>query len=75
MGYKGLESLALELTKFELNEVTDYVLSILKQHRETLTRLSFAKNELSLEFFRTICSGLKDMNAIEFIDLKHLKKV
>jgi len=75
LSYKGLESLSLELTKFELKEVQDIVVNILKNHRDTLKRISFAKNELSNEFFKAICNEMKELNVIEYIDLKHLKKV
>ena len=49
-------------------------MSVLKNHRESLRVLSLAKNKVTNALMEHICDGLKDMNVMEVIDLRHLKE-
>lgn len=75
MSYEGLETLKLELTRFELKDWKSQVISIIKHHRETLRVISFGKNEISYDLIKDLCEEMKGMNVIEEIGLLHLKKV
>jgi len=72
--YKGLTRLGLELVVFDLEESKETLMSVLKNHRESLRVLSLAKNKVTNALMEHICDGLKDMNVMEVIDLRHLKE-
>ena len=63
--FQGLEHLGFELVVFDLYENRELLLSILKLHSGSLTKLSFAKNKVSNEFMQFVCEGLQGLSKLE----------
>lgn len=75
MQYKGLETFALDLITFELDDTKELILDILKQHADTLRYVSFSKNKVTNSFMQFICEGFGPHSKLEEINLQHLKDV
>jgi len=75
IAYKGLETFGLELLSFDIEDVKSEYLDILRIHSDSLRRLSLARNKVSNQFLKDICSVLAgSLPSLEYFDLRHLKE-
>jgi hypothetical protein len=58
VSYKGLIKFGLELLSFDLEDVKDEYLEILKVHSDSLTHLSLARNKVTNAFIKIMCDVL-----------------
>ena len=58
VSYKGLIKFGLELLSFDLEDVKDEYLEILKVHSDSLTHLSLACNKVKNAFIKIMCDVL-----------------
>jgi hypothetical protein len=70
---KKLEKFGLECTSFDIEEVTNEIENVIFTHRNYLKYVSFAKNNISIEFIYRIFESIKNGHTIETIDLQDLK--
>ena len=73
VGYRGLVTLGLELLKFDLEEVKNLLVEILRVHSDSLRHLWLGRNKISNELLRYISTELRgSFNVLESVHLLHL---
>jgi hypothetical protein len=71
--YSGLELLSIELTPFDLAEVMEDYINVLKIHSTTLRHISLSKNKIPKSIMEEIKKEISPWNVIDRIDLLHIK--